>query len=70
MPSSFWDLYDVPLGLEIGLPSAAFVAGFIYLAERHRTRSRDDSDTQTNRQPAATQTGSRRTPTVVGRAAI
>jgi hypothetical protein len=63
--SPFWDLYDVPLGLEIGLPSAALVAGFIYLAEIHRTSSRDESDTKTNRQQAATAAESRRTTTVL-----
>jgi hypothetical protein len=54
MTPSIWVLYDVPLGLEIGVPSAVFVAGVIYLCERHRTGGRDESDTQTNRQRAAT----------------
>jgi hypothetical protein len=54
MKPSIWDLYDVPLGLEIGVPSAVFVAGFIYLFERHRTGGGDESDTQTNRQRATT----------------
>jgi hypothetical protein len=65
MPSPIWDLYDVPLGLEIGLPSAAFVAVLIYLAERHRTLSEDDSNARTNRQPAARAAESRRTATVL-----
>jgi hypothetical protein len=69
MTPRFSDLYEVPLGPEIGLPSAAFVTGFIYLAERHRTRSRDESDTQTTRQQAATKAESRLTTAVVGRAA-
>jgi len=56
MRPRLWELYDLPLGLEIGLPSAAFVAGFIYLAETHRSRSSDDSDTRTYRQPVATGT--------------
>lgn len=52
MTSPFWNLYDVPLGLEIGLPSAAFVAAFIYLAERRQRRSEYES--QANRQQAST----------------
>jgi hypothetical protein len=63
--SPFWDLYDVPLGLEIGLPSAALVAGFIYLAERRRTWTEDDSNARKNRQPAATAAESSRTTTVL-----
>ena len=59
--SHFWDLYDVSLGLEIGFPSAALVAGFIYLAEIHKTRSRDESDTKTNQQQAAASSEHRRT---------
>ena len=63
-----WELYDIPLGLEIGLPSAAFVAGFIYLSERHLSRSSDDSDARTNRQQAA-DTGRRHATGAVERSA-
>jgi hypothetical protein len=64
---SIWDVYDVPLGLEIGLPSGAFVAAFIHLAERHRTGSEDGSNARKNRQPAARRTESGRTATVLAK---